>query len=182
MKDDANELLTIESFGEMFIRQRLQDGLFSNEGDIKVCYTIDGKEERYLSADDLAREVGYTMLPFLSSHPDVGFDSFRKSLHSMVRHGKVISHVRELIGKSPSGQIWDAIESACVQLGNERPNVLMIYLEFGTGQGLKMLQYKRLKLRLWNRLCTGNADIFMIQKDLYRGIESEKGNVYVWVA
>lgn len=95
MKDDANELLTIESFGEMFIRQRLQDGLFSNEGDIKVYYTIDGKEERYLSADDLAREVGYSMLPFLSSHPDVGFDSFRKSLHSMVRHGKVISHVQE---------------------------------------------------------------------------------------
>ena len=58
----------------------------------------------------------------------------------------------------------------------------MIYLEFGTGQGLKMLQYKSLKLRMLNRLCTGNADLFMIQKDMDIGTESEKGNVYVWVA
>lgn len=94
MDDKRHEKLTPETVGEMYVRWRLEEGLFPNETLGTVRYVVDHSEERELQADSFAREVGQLMMPYLSSHPDVGFNAFRKSVRNMIRKGEVHSTVK----------------------------------------------------------------------------------------
>ena len=78
------DLLTPDGFGETYVTWRLDEGLFSEE--IRtIRYRIGIDEEKELSANELAREIGTIMMPFLSTHPDVGFESFRKTRRIMAK-------------------------------------------------------------------------------------------------
>ena len=100
MDDKRNEFLTPETVGEMYVRWRLEEGLFADETLGTVRYVVDHSKERGLQADDFAREVGWLMMPYLASHPDIGFDSFRKSVrHGVKRHNLCIAFDKNIMAE-----------------------------------------------------------------------------------
>ena len=65
------EELTAEMFGEMYVKWRLEEGLYSSDkGDMAISVNEDS-DERSVTLNQLAREMGTTMLPYLATHPDV---------------------------------------------------------------------------------------------------------------
>ena len=182
MDDKRNEFLTPETVGEMYVRWRLEEGLFSNETLGTVRYVVDNSEERELQADDFAREVGQLMMPYLSSHPDVGFNAFRKSVRNMIRKGEVHSYCERLTDEYPHHQIIEAINNACESVGCKYHEDMLIYVKLGKGQKIHMIQYKNLNLHIIvhhgvkrHNLCIA------FDKDIKAEPKEDEGAVYVWL-
>ena len=182
MDDKRNEFLTPETVGEMYVRWRLEEGLFADETLGTVRYVVDYSEERELHADDFAREVGRLMMPYLASHPDVGFDSFRKSVRNMIKKGKIYCHCERLTDEYPHHQIIDAINNVCDSVGCKYHEDMLIYVKLGKGQKIHMIQYKNLNLHIIvhhgvkrHNLCIA------FDKDIKADHKEDGGFVYVWL-
>lgn len=182
MDDKRNEFLTPETVGEMYVRWRLEEGLFSNETLGTVRYVVGQSEERELQADDFAREVGQLMMPYLSSHPDVGFNAFCKSVRNMIRKGEVHSYCERLTDEYPHHQIIEAINNACESVGCKYHDDMLIYVKLGKGQKIHMIQYKNLNLHIIvhhgvkrHNLCIA------FDKDIKANHKEDGGFVYVWL-
>lgn len=182
MDDKRNEFLTPETVGEMYVRWRLEEGLFSNETLGTVRYVVDHSEERELQADAFAREVGQLMMPYLSSHPDVGFNAFRKSVRNMIRKGEVHSYCERLTDEYPHHQIIEAINNACESVGCKYHEDMLIYVKLGKGQKIHMIQYKNLNLHIIvhhgvkrHNLCIA------FDTDIKAEPKEDEGVVYVWL-
>lgn len=105
MNDKKHEKQTPEIFGEMYVNWRLEEGLFADETLGIVRYVVGLSEERLVQADDFAREVGRLMMPYLASHPDIGFDSFRKSVrHCVKRHNLCIAFDKDIEATPREGE------------------------------------------------------------------------------
>lgn len=182
MDDKRNEFLTPEMFGEMYVRWRLEEGLFSNETLGTVRYVVGQSEEKVLQADDFAREVGQLMIPYLSSHPDIGLDAFRKSVRNMIQKGKIYCHCERLTDEHPHHQIIDAINNACESIGSKYHDDMLIYVKLGKGQKIHMIQYKNLKLHIivHHRVKRHNLCI-AFDKDIKAEPKEDEGVVYVWL-
>lgn len=142
------DLLTPDGFGEMYVTWRLDEGLFSEEiGSVR--YRIGSDEEKELSANELAREIGTIMMPFLSTHPDVGFESFRKTMRIMAKSEKVYCYHSTLVGEHPHIRISEAVDTACEAYGTQSPKEIMIYARQGSNQNLYINQYKNLKVHMF---------------------------------
>ena len=139
--------LTPEAFGEMYVTWRLEEGLFSSEDGEKRVTLMDSDMRREIALNDFAREIGAIMMPYLSSHPDVGFDSFRRNLWEMAKIGNVRYHSAKLDDEYPHIQILEAVSSACASHGDCHPSVMTAYVVLGRNQKIHMHQYARLKLQ-----------------------------------
>ena len=116
------DLLTPDGFGEM-----LDEGLFSEDiGSVR--YRLGNEQEKELSVNELAREIGTIMMPFLSTHPDVGFESFRKTMRIMAKSEIVYCHHSPLAGEHPHVMISEAVDAACEAFGSQYPKEMMIYI------------------------------------------------------
>lgn len=182
MDDKRHEKLTLEMFGEMYVKWRLEEGLFADETLGTVRYVVGQSEEKVLQADDFAREVGQLMMPYLSSHPDVGFNAFRKSVRNMIRKGEVHSYCERLTDEYPHHQIIDAINNACDSVGCKYHEDMLIYVKLSKGQKIHMIQYKNLNLHIIvhhgvkrHNLCIA------FDKDIKADHKGDGGFVYVWL-
>ena len=181
MDDKSNEFLTPENFGEMYMKWRLEEGLFADETLGTVRYIVGHCEEKEFQADDFAREIGQLMMPYLASHPDIGFEAFRKSVRNMIKKGKVYCHYERLTDEHPHHQIIDAISNACESIGSKYHEDMLIYVKLGKGQKIHMIQYKNLNLHIIvhhgvkrHNLCIA------FDKDIKAAPEEKEGFVYVW--
>ena len=57
MDDKKHEKLTLEMFGEMYVKWKLEEGMFADETLGTVRYVVGYSEEREFQADDFARET-----------------------------------------------------------------------------------------------------------------------------
>jgi len=173
--------LTIESFGEMYVTWRLEKGLLSpRDGETTIVITTSGNE-RILSADDFAREVGNIMMPYLSTHPDIGFDEFRKDIFEISKIGKLSYHEGVLTTEYPYSQIIEEYEKACKQFG-QQPIVMLVYIKFSKGQKIQLLQYAHLKARIF--LCYGVKHLSVniaYCEDSNQEINND-GSIQIWIA
>lgn len=182
MDSKNNETLTPNSLGEMYVRWRLEEGLFSDGRLRMVWYVEDSSDERELQADDFAREVGQLMIPYLSSHPDVGFDAFRKRLRYMIKKGKVYCHCEKLVDDYPHKQIIDAVNNACRVVGSKYPEDMLIYVRLGKDQKIQMSQYKNLYLHIIMHHGVKHHNLCIaFNKDLKAGQIDDGGVVYIWL-
>lgn len=131
---------------------------------------------------DFAREVGRLMMPYLASHPDIGFDSFRKSVRNMIKKGKIYCHCERLTDEHSHHQIIDAINNACKSIGSKYHEDMLIYVKLGKGQKIHMIQYKNLNLHIIvhhgvkrHNLCIA------FDKDIKANPKEDEGFVYVWL-
>lgn len=180
-KERTQEELTTESFGEMYVTWRLEKGLLlSKDGETPIVITA-LSNERTLSADDFAREVGSIMMPYLSTHPDLGFEEFRKDIFEISKIGKVSYHKGVLTNDYPYSQIIEEYEKSCEQFG-QQPTVMLVYIEFSKDQKIQLLQYTHLKARIF--LCYGVKHLSVniaYCEESNQEINNE-GSIQIWIA
>ena len=175
------DLLTPDRFGEMYVTWRLEEGLFSEEiGSVRYRIGID--EEKELSVNELAREIGTIMMPFLSTHPDVGFESFRKTMRIMAKAEIVYSYHSPLVGEHPHIRISEAADAACEAYGSQYPKEMMIYVRLGRNQNLYINQYKNLKMHMFLYHGVKHVDIHIFTGHQSAGTPITQGEIYVWLA
>lgn len=105
MDNKGHEKLTLEMLGERYVNWRLEEGLFADETLGIVRYVVGLSEERLVQEDDFAREVGRLMMPYLASHPDIGFNSNRKSVrHGIKRHNLCIAFDKDIEATPREGE------------------------------------------------------------------------------
>lgn len=181
-KERKQDELTIESFGEMFVTWRLKKGLLSSEeGETPIVITTLGNE-RTISADDFAREVGGIMMPYLSTHPDLGFEEFRKNIFKISKIGIVSYHEGVLTNDYPYSQIIEEYEKACKQFGHQ-PTVMLVYIKFSKDQKIQLLQYAHLKARIY--MCYGVKHLSINiahGKGSSQEINKNEGSIQIWIA
>ena len=73
----------------MFVSMRLDDGLIDSGEDEYISVIGSDTQEMTLTVNDFARENGHTMLPYLATHPDVGFETFREYMRQFAKMGRV---------------------------------------------------------------------------------------------
>ena len=172
---------TPEGFGGMCVTWRLDEGLFSEEiGTVR--YRTDDAEEKELSANELAREIGTIMMPFLTTHPDVGFESFRKTMRIMAKTGNVYCYHSPLAGEHPHIRISEAVDAACEAFGTQYPDEMMIYARLGSNQNLYINQYKNLKVHMFMHHRVKHVDIHIVPDAQSAGTPIVQGEIYVWLA
>lgn len=182
MDDKRNEFLTPDNFGEMYVRWRLEEGLFSDETLGMVRYIVGHSEEREFQADDFARELGQVMMPYLASHPDMGFESFSRSVHNMIKKGKIFCHCERLTDGNPHHQIIDAINNACESIGSKYHEDMLIYVKLSKGQQIHMIQYKNLNLHIIVHHGVKRHNLCItFDKDNKLEPKEDEGFVYVWL-
>lgn len=181
MERRNKDFMTPDGFGEMYVSWRLDEGLFSEEIG-SVIYQIGEAEEKELSANDLAREIGTIMMPFLSTHPDVGFESFRKTMRIMAKTEKVYCYHSSLVGEHPHIRISEAVDAACEGFGSQYPKEMMIYARLGSNQNLYINQYKNLKVHIFLYHGVKHVDIHIVTGHQSAGIPITQGEIYVWLA
>ena len=172
--------LTPEAFGEMYVTWRLEEGLFSSEDGERRITLIDSDMRRVIALNDFAREIGAIMMPYLSSHPDVGFDSFRRNLWEMAKVGNVRYHSAKLDNEYPRIQILEAVSSACASYGDCHPSVMTAYVILGRNQKIQMHQYARLKLQVCIKCGIKHLDLNIIYNEDTN--PNEIGSIQIWMA
>lgn len=180
-KERKQDELTIESFGEMYVTWKLEKGLLSSEdGETSLVITT-SDNERTLSANDFAREVGGIMIPYLSTHPDVGFESFIMNLRNIAKIGTVSYHEGKLSSEYPYRQIIDECHKACDNFGKQ-PTVMMVYIRFGKGQKIQMLQYAHLKCYIYMSYGIKYLDVNISYDNDADETMSTTGTIHMWTA
>lgn len=175
------DVLTIESFGEMYVTWRLEKGLFSSDGGETPIVITTSNCERILSANDFAREVGSIMMLYLSTHPDLGFEEFRKDLFEISKVGKVFYHEGILTIEYPYSQIIEEYEKAYIQFG-QQPTVMLVYIKFSKGQKIQLLQYAHQKAHIF--LCYGvkHLSVNIAYCEESNQEMNNGGSIQIWIA
>lgn len=181
MDKKDNDYLTPERFGEMYVTCRLDEGLFSDEFG-PVIYQAGDAEARELSANELAAEIGAIMMPYLSTHPDFGFESFSKTVRMMAKMEKVYCHHSELTEEQPYIMISDVVDTVCESFGSQHPDNMMIYVKLGSSQKLYLFQYHMLKEYMLQHHKVGDVDIHMVTSNSPADETAAQGEMYVWLA
>lgn len=174
------ENLTPDNFGEMYVRWRLDEGLYSPEEGDKVISVTEGSDERSLTVNEFAKEVGMIMLPYLSAHPDIGFESFHRTLRNMAKIGKVSYYEGKLSSEYPYDQILKESYKACDSFGKQ-PTVMVVYIKFGKRQKIQMLQYAHLKCYIYMSYGVKYLDV-NISYDNDDETMSSTGTIQMWIA
>lgn len=179
--EKEREILTPENFGEMYAMWRLGEGLYPpDEGDM-IITLAGGTQERSLTLNELAREMGLIMLPYLSTNPDVGFESFRRNLRNIARIGKASYYEGQLLSEYPYRQIIEECYKACDSFG-KHPTVMMVYIKFSKGQKIQMLQYAHLKCNIYMSYGVKHLDVnISYDNDSDEEIEFS-GTIQTWIA
>ena len=180
MEKNKNEL-TAEMFGEMYVKWRLEEGLYSSDkGDVVISVNEDSGE-RSVTLNQLAREMGTTMLPYLATHPDVGFESFNRNLWNIAKIGKVSYYEGKLSSEYPYCQIIEECYKACDNLGKQ-PTVMIVYIRFGKGQKIQMLQYAHLKCYIYMSYGIKYLDVNISYDNDEDETMSTTGTTQMWIA
>ena len=175
------ENLTPENFGEMYVRWRLDEGLYTPEEGDKVISVIEGSDERALTVNEFAKEVGMIMLPYLSTHPDVGLESFHRTLRNIAKIGKVSYYEGKLSSEYPYDQILKESYKSCDSFGKQ-PTVMVEYIKFGKGQKIQMLQYAHLKCNIYMSYGVKHLDVNVtFDNDADSPVDSI-GTIQIWIA
>ena len=175
------EKLTPENFGEMYVKWKLEGGLYSSdEGDMAITLVSDNNV-RDLTLNELASEIGMIMLPYLSKNPDVGFESFGKNLKNIAKIGKASYYEGRLTEEYPYSQIINECNRACKNLGKQ-PSVMIIYVTFGKGQKIQVLQYAHLKCNIYMLHGVKHLDINISHDSHSNERIGFSGTIQIWIA
>ena len=178
MEKNKDEL-SAEMFGEMYVRWRLEKGLCScDKGDMVISVNEDSNE-RSVTLNQLAREMGTIMLPYLATHPDVGFESFCYDLKHIAKIGNVSYYEGELSSERPYNQILEECTKACDSFGKQ-PSVMMVYIRFGKGQKIQLLQYVHLKCYM--SCGVKHLDINISYDNATDDAINPAGSIHIWIA
>lgn len=175
------EELTAEMFGEMYVKWRLEEGVYtSDKGDVAISVNEDSGE-RSVTLNQLAREIGTIMLPYLATHPDVGFKSFNRSLWNIAKIGKVSYYEGKLSSEYPYRQIIEECYKACDNFGKQ-PTVMIVYIRFGKGQKIQMLQYAHLKCYIYMSYGVKYLDVNIAYDNATDDAINPAGSIHMWIA
>lgn len=121
------------------------------------------------------------MMPYLLTHPDIGFEAFQKDIFEISKIGKVSYHEGALTKDYPYSQIIEEYEKACKQFG-QQPIVMLVYIKFSKGQKIQLLQYAHLKARIL--MCYGVKHLSVnvaYCEDSNQEINND-GSIQIWIA
>lgn len=175
------EKLTPENFGEMYVRWKLEEGLYSPEDGDMIITLVEDAKERSLTLNEFAKELGLIMLPHLSKNPDVGFESFCRNLRNIAKIGKASYYEGELPSERPYNQILDECYKACDSFGKQ-PSVMMVYIRFGKEQKIQMLQYAHLKCYIYMSYGVKHLDVNIAYDNDEDETMSATGTIQMWIA
>lgn len=178
--EKKEDFLNPDEIGEMYVTWRLEEGLFSSEDGERSISLLNSDSRRTLALNDFAREVGAIMMPYLSSHPDVGFESFRSNLWEMAKIGNVTHHSATLDGEYPHRQIFEKVSLTYVDLENRPGTVMNAYIILGKNQKIQMYQYARLKFQICMRYGIKHLDMNIIYDELTNPYDT--GSIQIWMA
>lgn len=179
--DKKIEELTPESFGEMFVSMRLDEGLIASGNDEYISVICSDTQQMTLTVNDFAREIGYTMLPYLATHPDVGFETFRDDVRQFAKIGKVFSYKETVIGKYPFRNIIEEADKVMELFGKKRSSIMVIYLDLSKDQTIQMLQYAHLRIHMNMRFGVNRININIASREEHKG-NYETGSMHIWFA
>ena len=126
-------------------------------------------------------ESEYTMLPYLATHPDVGFETFREDVRQFAKLGMVFSYKGTVNGKYPFRNIIEKADKAWELFGKKRPSIMVIYLDLGKDQTIQMLQYAHLRIRMNMRFGVNRININIAFRE-EQEVNNETGSIHIWFA
>ena len=173
--------LTVESFGEMFVSMRLDEGLIDSGDDEYIRVIGSDAQERSIIVNDFAREIGYTMLHYLATHPDVGFETFREDVRQFAKIGTVFSYKGTVNGKYPFRNIIEEADKVLELFGKKRSSIMVIYLDLSKDQTIQMLQYAHLRIHMNMRFGVNRININIAFREKEDG-NNETGMIHIWFA
>lgn len=180
MEKNKDEL-SAEMLGEMYVKWRLEEGLYSADDGEKIISIAKDSDEHNITLNDLAREIGTIMIPYLSTHPDVGLESFNRNLRNIAKIGKVSYYEGKLSSEYPYRQIIEECYKACDNFGKQ-PTVMIVYIRFGKRQKIQMLQYAHLKCYIYMSYGVKHLDVNISSgNDSDEAIEFS-GTIQAWIA
>lgn len=175
------EELTAEMFGEMYVKWRLEEGLYSSDKGDMVIPVNEDSGERSVTLNQLAREMGMIMLPYLATHPDLGYESFNRNLWNIAKIGKVSYYDGKLSSEYPYRQIIEECYKACDNF-EKQPTVMIVYIRFGKGQKIQMLQYAHLKCYIYMSYGVKYLDINISYDNATDDAINPAGSIHIWIA
>lgn len=168
-------------FGEMFVSMRLDEGLIDS-GDHEYIRMIGSNtQEMTLTVNDFAREIGHTMLPYLATHPDVGFEGFRVDVRQFAKLGTVFSYKGTVNGKYPFRNIIEETDKVWELFGKKWSSIMVAYLDLSKDQTIQMLQYAHLRIHMNMRFGVNRININIAFREKEDG-NNETGMIHIWFA
>lgn len=171
--------LTVESFGEMFVNMRLDEGLIDSGDDEYIRVIGSDTQQMTLTVNDFARGIGYTMFPYLATHPDIGFETFRKDVCQFAKIGTVFSYKGTVNGKYPFRNIINEADKVWELFGKKRSSIMVIYLDLSKDQTIQMLQYAHLRIHMNMRFGVNRININIAFREEQEG-NNETGMIHIW--
>lgn len=142
---DTQQKLKINDLGEVYVKWRLDEGILKTCGESPIrCISTNG-DERTITANAFCRETGSAMLPYLASHPDVGFSEFCKYMKTTAEAGIVYQHDAILTDGPLYQQIINAVDEAFGRYGNRQSKLLLAYVRLRPDQKIHPYQYACMK-------------------------------------
>lgn len=175
------EELTPESFGEMFVSMRPEEGMIDSGDDEYIRVVGSDTQERTLKVNDFASKMGYTMLPYLATHPDVGFEGFRVNVHQFAKIGTVFSYKGRVDGEYPFRNIIEKANKAWELFGKKRYSIMVIYLNMSKDQTIQMHQYVHLRIHMNMRFGVNRININIAFRE-EQEVNNETGSIHIWFA
>ena len=168
-------------FGEMFVSMRLDEGLIDSVDHEYIRMIGSDTQEMTLTVNDFAREIGYTMLPYLATHPDVGFEGFRVDVRQFVKLGTVFSYKGTVNGKYPFRNIIEETDKVWELFGKKWSSIMVVYLDLSKDQTIQMLQYAHLRIHMNMRFGVNRININIAFREKEDG-NNETGMIHIWFA
>lgn len=180
--DNTQEELTITTLGEMYVKWRLSDGIIYTYEDRLIRYNSKNGKTRMITANDFCRETGRIMLPYLSSHPDVGFIGFCLDMRDIARFGVVYSHCSALTDEFPHKQIIRAVEKTYADFVIGKPNLLLIYIQLRHDQKIQLFQYACMKAHIQMALSPRRISIYLACLKEHKYESQYNGLIRIWIS
>lgn len=172
---------TLPEFGEMFVSMRLDEGLIDSGDHEHIRMIGSDTQEMTLTVNDFSREIGHTMLSYLATHPDVGFEEFRVDVLQFAKLGTVFSYKGTVNGKYPFRNIIEETDKVWELFEKKRSSIMVIYLDLSKDQTIQMLQYAHLRIHMNMRFGVNRININIVFRDKEDG-SNYTGRIHIWFA
>ena len=179
---DTQQELKINDLGEIYVMWRLDEGILKTCGESPIrCISTNG-DERTITANAFCRETGSAMLPYLASHPDVGFSEFCKYMKTTAEAGIVYQHDAILTDGPLYQQIINAVDEAFGRYGNRQSKLLLAYVRLRPEDKIHPYQYACLKAYTFMRYGPKRMNLCLAYDKAGEPETSDLSYIRIWIS
>ena len=179
---DTQQKLKINDLGEIYVKWRLDEGILKTCGENPIrCLSTNGNE-RTIIANAFCRETGSAMLPYLASHPDVGFSEYCKYMKTIAEAGIVYQHDAILTNAPLYQQIINAVDKAYEHYGNRQSKLLLAYVRLRPDQKIHPYQYACLKAHIFMAHGPNRMSIFLTYDQGLEHEDCDSSIFRIWIS